>query len=36
MGPTKASRYYTFRRTRAGETNGDGFLNGAWHRIAKP
>jgi len=36
MWAVKGKPVYTFAKdTAAGDTNGDGFLNGAWH-IAKP
>ena len=36
MWAYKGKPLYTFAKdTKAGDTNGDGFLNGAWH-IAKP
>ncbi len=36
MWALKGKPVYTFvKDTKAGDTNGDGFLNGAWH-IAKP
>jgi predicted lipoprotein with Yx(FWY)xxD motif len=36
MWAYKGKPLYTFKNdTKAGDTNGDGFLNGAWH-IAKP
>ncbi|HEY4203618.1 MAG TPA: hypothetical protein VGM35_01280 [Xanthobacteraceae bacterium] len=36
MWAYKGKPLYTFvKDTKAGDTNGDGFLNGAWH-IAKP
>ena len=36
MWAVKGKPVYTFAKdTKAGDTNGDGFLNGAWH-IAKP
>ncbi len=36
MWAFKGKPVYTFAKdTKAGDTNGDGFLNGAWH-IAKP
>jgi predicted lipoprotein with Yx(FWY)xxD motif len=36
MWAYKGKPLYTFKRdTAPGETNGDGFLNGAWH-MAKP
>ena len=36
MWAYKGKPLYTFKKdTAAGQTNGDGFLNGAWH-VAKP
>lgn len=36
MWAHKGKPLYTFKKdTAAGQTNGDGFLNGAWH-VAKP
>lgn len=36
MWAYKSKPLYTFKKdTKAGEVNGDGFLNGAWH-VAKP
>jgi predicted lipoprotein with Yx(FWY)xxD motif len=36
MWAYKGKPLYTFKKdTAAGDTNGDGFLNGAWH-MAKP
>jgi predicted lipoprotein with Yx(FWY)xxD motif len=36
MWAHKGNPLYTYAKdTKAGDTNGDGFLNGAWH-IAKP
>ncbi|WP_458757349.1 COG4315 family predicted lipoprotein [Afipia sp. TerB] len=36
MWAYKGKPLYTFKKdTKAGEVNGDGFLNGAWH-VAKP